>query len=56
MTSSYHTLSLHLNCYQHAAALLLGWRRLLEVPQFEGVVLGGGDQDGLHWMKGQTPH
>lgn len=35
---------------------LLGGRRLLEVPQLEGVVLGGGDQDGLHRVEGQTPH
>lgn len=34
---------------------LLGGRRLLEVPQFEGVILGGGDQDGLHRVEGQTP-
>lgn len=33
---------------------LLGRRRLLEVPQFEGLVLGGRDQDRLHRVEGQT--
>lgn len=35
---------------------LLGGRRLLEVPQFEGVILGGGDQNRLHRVEGQTAH
>lgn len=34
---------------------LLGGRRLLEVPQFEGLVLGGRDQDRLHGVEGQVP-
>lgn len=35
--------------------LLLGGGGLLEVPQFEGVVLGGSDQNGLHGVEGQAP-
>lgn len=35
--------------------LLFGGSRLLEVPHFEGVVLGGRDQDGLHGVEGQPP-
>lgn len=34
---------------------LLGGRRLLEVPQFDGLVLGGRDQDRLHGVEGQVP-
>lgn len=35
---------------------LLGGRRLLEVPQLEGLVLGGRDQDRLHRVEGQAAH
>lgn len=35
---------------------LLGGRRLLEVPQFEGVILRGGDQNRLQRVEGQAPH
>lgn len=34
---------------------LLGGRRLLEVPQFDGLVLGGRDQDRLYGVEGQVP-
>lgn len=34
---------------------LLGGRRLLEVPEFDGVILRGRDEDGLHRVEGQTP-
>ena len=33
---------------------LFGGSRLLEVPQLEGLVLGGRDQDRLHRVEGQT--
>lgn len=35
---------------------LLGRRRLVQVPQFEGLVLGGGDQQRLHRVEGQAAH
>ena len=37
-------------------SLLFGRDGLGEVPQFEGVVLGHGDQAGLHGVEGQRPH
>jgi len=34
--------------------LLFGRSGLLKVPHLECVILGGGDQDGLHRVKGQS--
>lgn len=33
---------------------LFGRHRLLQVPQFDGLILGGCDQDRLYWMEGQV--
>lgn len=36
--------------------MLFGGDRLLQVPQLERVVLGDGDQHGLHGVEGQGAH
>lgn len=35
---------------------LLGWHGFLKVPEFERVILGGGDQHGLHRVESQGAH
>ena len=35
---------------------LLGRNRFLEVPQLEGLVLRGRDEDGLRWVEAKSAH